>query len=326
MQPTTNNSKDNFEELGLLSQFEKKDSVLNSIISDSGLADKKKETLSEIDLAALGMHSNRLLRKKESSFDKLSKNKANSGGAALFGAELNLGMSNQDIELDLDEIDRVIRLKTDALKLYRKKNFLESLSKLEEAIKVIPGDLDLIFYEGMCLFQMGNVRRAHTIFSKLVDLDKNRSIALLPKMFSMSLLRLEKFADAEKFLKEILSTFSYDTQLQNMLGYALERQNKLLQAEETYQQILEEHPDDPNAANSLAYIYYRLNKFLDKALSLVKKALDKEPDNPAYLDTFAMVLHKRGNTDAARKALKKALEKAPKNAEILAHVNQLFGL
>ncbi|MDH5717300.1 MAG: tetratricopeptide repeat protein [Spirochaetia bacterium] len=227
-------------------------------------------------------------------------------------------------EFDLDQVDLIIDLKNEATSLYKRKQYIEALGRLEEAIKILPGDLELLFFEAQCLYQLGDINRAENILSQIYKLEDSHGIKHLPKMLGLCLLRLEKFKEAEKFLRDTINNVKNDIQLKGMLGYALERQNLLDEAKEVFESILKEEPDNPNACNSLAYIYYKLNRSLDKAIALVKKALSREPENPAYLDTMGMLLMKKGNTAQARKTLKKAIKIDPKNTEIMAHLGELL--
>ena len=284
MQPTTNNWND-----------------LEQILQSSNLAGKKKTSLLD-----------EIIDSKNPDFSGKKTEKKASRDADLEQNISALLDEYKEVELNIDELDKVLDLKAKAVSLYRAKKHIDALATLEEAINILPGDLDLLFYESMCLYQLGNIDKASKIFAKLCELDKGHSIPSLPKMYALSLLKLNKFADAEVYLKMVLAEFQYDTQLQNMLGYALERQNRLNEAEDMYKKVLSETKKNATAMNSLAYIYYRKDSNLNEALNLVKAALELEPDNPAYLDTFGVILHK------------KALQNAPKSEEILEHIQEIF--
>jgi len=229
-----------------------------------------------------------------------------------------------EVELDLSEIDKILSLKDDAKKLFKNGKYLEALRRFEQAIQLLPGDIDLIYYEALCLMHLGNLKKSEQIFEELIKIDVSRSLVNLPKVYTITLLKQSKFSMAEKYLKVFLETQRYDTQAMNMLAYALERQDKLEEAEKMTEKILKDEPSNPNACNSMAYIYLRRNKNLNDALRYAKQALLSEPQNPAYLDTLGMILQKKGNSDSARKALQKALNLDPKNAEILSHLTDLL--
>lgn len=236
------------------------------------------------------------------------------------------GMTSIDTNFDADQIELASIHRSTGLTHYQKGDYLEALSELEKAIKILPGDLELLFYEAVCLFQLGNLERASSILTQLAELDEDHTLPRLPKMLGMILLRQHKFKEAREYLQSVLSDYNHDLQLRNMIGFAYEREGNLEEAAKVFEYILLEDPHNPNACNSLAYIYYRNGKNLSRALELVKKALEKENDNPAYLDTLGMILAKQGNHESARTALKKALNKDPQNKEILKHLTELLNL
>lgn len=231
-------------------------------------------------------------------------------------------------EFDLDEIEEVLQFKRQAIYYYGQHKYLEALSSLEQAIKIVPGDLELLFFEAQCLFQLKNLDQSEILLKQLVDLDEDERLKQLPKLYALILLKKKKFAQAEDFLQQQLpaQNIHADLQLLNMLGYALERQDKLQEAEKIFKKVIKEDPENANACNSLAYIFARLEIELGEALLLVNRAIKKEPRNPAYLDTLAFIYFKKGNPSAAAKTYKAALAFDPGNSEIMAHLSATLAI
>lgn len=226
-------------------------------------------------------------------------------------------------ELSLTQVEELSRIKTEAKRAYRRKDFVQALARFEDAAAIIPGDLEFSYYQALCLFQLHQWDKAEEMFSKIIELDELRLLPDVRKMLSLTLLKRRKFIEAEKVLTEASRDRKGDMQLLNMLGYALERQNKLIEAERVFARLLENDPENVNGMNSMAMVYCRLEKNYTEALDLIKKALTKEPKNAFYLDTLGMLYAFRGNTAAAKKTLKKALEIAPGHPEILAHLTRI---
>ena len=63
---------------------------------------------------------------------------------------------------------------------------------------------------------------------------------------------------------------------------------------------------------------------LDKSLELCKKAVEKQPLNPAYLDSLAVAYHKLNFSNDAENYIQKAKEKAPENTVILNHFQMIM--
>lgn len=78
--------------------------------------------------------------------------------------------------------------------------------------------------------------------------------------------------------------------------------------------------DNPMYQNYLAYILIDYNRDINKGIELVKKALKKEPDNLAYIDTLAWGEYKAKNCQEAYKQMKIVVDKAGlEDSEIKLH-------
>jgi len=221
-------------------------------------------------------------------------------------------------------VGNINELKKKAIYYYNSNRFQEALKTVEDAIRILPGDLELNFFEAQCLYRINELDRAEIILKNLLNLDDKGKFLPLPRLYALVLLKANKFSRAEKNLKSLIQIYKNDIQLRNMLAFSYEKQDKLNDALNVLQDILREDKNNPNACNSLAYIYYRKESDLDKALELIKFALKKEPENPAFMDTYAMLLHKSGKENEAIEILKKALQLDPKNSGLLIHISELL--
>lgn len=80
-------------------------------------------------------------------------------------------------------------------------------------------------------------------------------------------------------------------------------------------------PDEPELANAVAYSLAEASTDLQRAETLVRKSLERDPENASYLDTLGWVLCRQGRTaeglEALRLAKKAAVREIP---EIDEHV------
>jgi Tfp pilus assembly protein PilF len=86
-------------------------------------------------------------------------------------------------------------------------------------------------------------------------------------------------------------------------------------AKDTTEQILEQivqqvDPQHAPACNDLGYNWADQGKNLSRAESLIRVAVQKEPDNHSFLDSLGWVLYKRGRFEQARTALQDAVDAA----------------
>jgi Flp pilus assembly protein TadD len=228
--------------------------------------------------------------------------------------------SAKNTEFSVLQVSNIIESKRKAKFLFQNNRYKEALQILEDALKVLPGDIELNFFQAQCLFHLGQIDRVEILLESLLNSDDTHKIIQLPRMFAFCLLKKQNFKKAEKFLNDSIKYYQNDIQLRSMYGFSLEQQNKLSEAENVFSDILTQDPDNANANNSLAYIYFRNNLNLQYALTLAEKALSFEPQNPSFLDTAAMIKFKLGDVNGARTTLQKALNLAPSNSVILEHL------
>jgi tetratricopeptide (TPR) repeat protein len=83
-------------------------------------------------------------------------------------------------------------------------------------------------------------------------------------------------------------------------------------------------PNDASLANFYGYTLAEKGEELDLAEKLLNKALEKEPQNGYYLDSFAWIRFKKGYFQEALKILQRAVEKAGDDAVIWEHIGDTY--
>jgi tetratricopeptide (TPR) repeat protein len=116
---------------------------------------------------------------------------------------------------------------------------------------------------------------------------------------------LKRFGDDERIVKAVYPSIS--------VIYVNQGDYKKGEAE--LERLLERFPEDAGANNDLGYLYAEQGKNLEKAEIMIRKALQEDKDNRAYLDSLGWVLFKRGKVKEAIEPLKKAVEKTRETAE-----------
>lgn len=118
----------------------------------------------------------------------------------------------------------------------------------------------------------------------------------------------------------IPSTISYEelarlSTLFTMAGDTYYQQKKVDDAFRAYDNALIFLPTNNLALNNYAYFLLENGGDADKALEMSKQAMDADPENPTYLDTYAWALFKKGDYAEALKYQKDAMEKTERSEE-----------
>ena len=85
-----------------------------------------------------------------------------------------------------------------------------------------------------------------------------------------------------------------------------------------FESLLKDRPEDASLLNALGYSLADRNQKLPRAETLIRKALEASPDNPAFLDSLGWVRFRRGDIPGALPYLERAYRIFP-DAEIASH-------
>lgn len=109
-------------------------------------------------------------------------------------------------------------------------------------------------------------------------------------------------------------------------GTAAERAGHYAKAAELLQKSIALAPNaSAEACNYLGYMWADRNERLDEAESLIRRALEFEPDNAAYIDSLGWVLFRQGRyEEALPELLRAASASEPADAVILEHVGDAY--
>ena len=93
-----------------------------------------------------------------------------------------------------------------------------------------------------------------------------------------------------------------------------------------YENSLRAFPENTMTMNNYAYLLSKMNRDLDKAESMIAKALEQEPENASFLDTYAWVLFVKGDYEAALPYQIKAVELSADDpsSEVWHHMGDIY--
>jgi tetratricopeptide (TPR) repeat protein len=109
-----------------------------------------------------------------------------------------------------------------------------------------------------------------------------------------------------------------------MRGAMYERMKKLEPAEAEFRKVLGVDPDYAGALNYLGYMLADRNIRLQESLDLITKALDKDPENGAYLDSLGWVLFRLGRFPEAEENMRRAVNKTPRDPTVHDHMAEVL--
>jgi tetratricopeptide (TPR) repeat protein len=139
--------------------------------------------------------------------------------------------------------------------------------------------------------------------------------------------RLRRFSDAEQALDkaEALSTKADDKEYVWFLrGSTFEREKRYAEAEEQFKKVIASDPEHASALNYLGYMLADQNTKLDEALGYIRRAVDLDPANGAYLDSLGWAYFRLGKYELAEDNLLKASQKINTDPTVHDHLGDLY--
>src|ERR671935_1547634 len=91
-----------------------------------------------------------------------------------------------------------------------------------------------------------------------------------------------------------------------------------------FKRVLSMEPQNSMALNYLGYMLADRGVRLEEALGYIKKAVQLDPANGAYLDSLGWAYFRLGNYDIAEEQLRKASERMGSDPTVQDHLGDLY--
>ena len=133
----------------------------------------------------------------------------------------------------------------------------------------------------------------------------------------------KQYAVVYGVLQEALKTNPGDADLQYDLAMAAEKIDKIAEMEKLLRQVIADKPDYHQAYNALGYSLADRKIRLPEARELIQKALEFAPNDPFIQDSLGWVEFRSGNLNKAEQILQAAFQSRP-DPEIAAHLGEVL--
>jgi tetratricopeptide (TPR) repeat protein len=185
---------------------------------------------------------------------------------------------------------------------------------------------ELAYYLGLCYTKLGRYDDALLYLEQVITAGTHPLRVYQCRMtlaYIYVITRRSRLAEFE--LKSLMDNGFESVQIYTTLAYALWSQKQYDKAIELYERALDLDENSSTAMNGLGFILVDTDQDLQRGLRLIRKAVDRKPQNPAYLDSLGWAYFKSGELIEARIWLRRALEIAPKEREIRNHMRIVVG-
>lgn len=170
-----------------------------------------------------------------------------------------------------------------------------------EAVKFLSTDLYLKASDASL---RGDAPSAALLYKNLLVLQPQD--IYLKKKYSIELIRLGQFAEAEKPIRELYEAEKGDEGLGLILGGVYTALEKKDEALAVYQRLLKDHPKSEEACVFLSK-QYAAREDSKQAMSVLKKCQDRSPKNPVYSYYLGKTAVQFGQKDQAYKHFQRSV-------------------
>jgi tetratricopeptide (TPR) repeat protein len=175
------------------------------------------------------------------------------------------------------------------------------------------------------LIDLGKADDGLTLAKGMLDSsDKDRAVWMaLGQMY----VRTHRWKDAEDALNHAatLTTKKEDRiYLLFVKGELAERQKRFEPAEQLFRQVLDLDPNNAMTLNYLGYMMADKGTRIPEALAMIRKAVEQEPMNGAYLDSLGWAYFKLGQYELAEDNLRRAVERDRTDPTVHDHLGDLY--
>ena len=91
-----------------------------------------------------------------------------------------------------------------------------------------------------------------------------------------------------------------------------------------YEKALRLDPHNHLALNNYGYSLAERGLQLERALRMAKEAIDQQPQNQSYLDTYGWVYYRLGQYEQAERYVRKAIELGSKSPVLHEHLGDIY--
>lgn len=199
------------------------------------------------------------------------------------------------------------------------KKLAEAQTEADAAVKKFPNERMVRIAKASLDADMGKAEQAVNDIRKLMDGQDDRSLYLIIAELWEKGRKWDEAGKALDAAEKLTQDPGEQLNIWFMRGAMYEKMKNVPLAEAEFRKVLGVVPDHTAALNYLGYMLTDRNLRLNEALGLIEKALVKEPNNGAYLDSLGWVYFRMGRYADAEKNLKRAVELSPGDPTMYDH-------
>jgi tetratricopeptide (TPR) repeat protein len=239
-------------------------------------------------------------------------------------------LDSQGVELAMDVVRALLSARPDAWDVYRevaitlsvRERYEDALAVVEEGMEKFPGRERLRLLRAGILFESGRKGACYAAMKKWIRGKPETPVPYLELARFYS--RDGNYTDALKILKKADKQLPDNMDVLFQLASTHERVGESERAESLFHRILQRDPYHAPALNYLGYLLADKNVRLEESKEYIRRALEIDPENGAYLDSLGWVNYRLGLFQEAEAALLRAIDRIHGDAIVYEHLGDVY--
>jgi len=198
------------------------------------------------------------------------------------------------------------------------KNNADAYKKFIKGVTLVDSSKEACVQFGYALFTLEKYEDSKAILMKGLSIDPDDY--RLNYTIALTLQRLNDLQSAIKHYEHALEINAGDLGLISSLALAYNSNKQYKESNGMYDRALRIDPDNALLLNNYAYNLSTRGENLEKALDMSRRAVNKEPGNPSYLDTFGWIFYMMKDYKSAVEYIERAVSINGSNAVLLDHL------
>ena len=199
----------------------------------------------------------------------------------------------------------------------------EAEKMMKEAIELFPNEFAINLILGLSLAQQNKTAESINYLETAVELKPSDVNALSAYGFALG--QLNKNEEAAEYISRALVLDPENVNLLGQLGLIYNNLKQMAESDSLYELALQFDPQNALINNNYAYSLSERDLQLDRALEMIKIAIEADSSNSSYLDTYGWIFFKIGQYDKAFYYIKKAIDiDGTANAVLLEHLGDVL--
>lgn len=170
------------------------------------------------------------------------------------------------------------------------------------------------------LFDAGREDEALALMQSLVASGDLRARRTLADMYRNQ----RRFSEAEAIYSDMIADQPSEWRLYFARGAARDRLDRWPEAEADFRRALELSPEQPDVMNYLAYTWVDRGEHIDRALPMLRRAVELRPASGAIIDSLGWAYFQLGDYNQALLYLERAVELQPADAVLNDHLGDVY--